>query len=92
MQAAAANGVTCLEWGDLKISFGRDPDEDDDDFEPEDDDEEYVDDDALEELDFKSEEPAVNAPNPLEVPRPLQLNQEYDAWSAAAAPPVFVEE
>lgn len=99
IQAAAASGVTCLEWGGARIVFASRHDHlEDDDFEsPEDDDEEeYTDhedeDDGedLQELEFKGG--ASDTANMREVPRPLQLNQEYDNWSAAVAPPVFKED
>lgn len=106
MEAAAANGVTCLEWAGAKIVFEARPvitdDEDDFNFEndEEDDaeDEEYTDhgDDDMPEPEAEDEDDSgvkeleFKAPN-SELPRPLQLNREYDNWTAALAPPVFSE-
>lgn len=102
MEAAAANGVTCLEWAGAKMTFapryeeGDDEESEyDDDLEDLDDDEEYVDledDDVPEdtEEDTVHKELDFKAPG-SELPRPLALNREYDEWSAAMAPPVFSE-
>lgn len=84
----------------------KEPDEDDYDFEPEpddDDDEEYVDDeeedddDAPEDGDdedtlHESEHELQFSGDAVALPRPLQLNKDYDSWSSAVAPPVFKEE
>lgn len=92
IQAARANGVKCLEWAGVKLEMAPyHIDEDDDEIEYEEDEtedfgeEEYVEepDDEPRELEFKD--------GRSEVPRPLQLNQEYDEWSAASAPPIFNE-
>lgn len=47
------------------------------------DDEEYVDNEDV-------VTPTI-VPSPHDIPRPLQLNQEYDEWSSAMAPPVFTD-